>query len=115
MTLDEYSNHAVAAITPGTTILDTQGFNALTYVFSYGATSVVSLEDGDDPALADGAAVDPKWILGNTTFTASGVGLVGYVGTKRYVKFSETNPVANTSVYAFEGFLGKAPKGVYPI
>lgn len=88
------------------------GAESLTFVFSYDVTSVVVVTAGDAADLSDGVVVDPVWLTGDALsgYAAAGVGRIGYVGQWRYVKINITNPVANTSVYAFGNFLSKAPQ-----
>lgn len=90
------------------------GAESLTFLFSYDTTSVVVVTAGDAADLSDGAVVDAKWLTGDALsgYAAAGVGRIGYVGPYRYVKINITNPVANTSVYAFGNFLSKAPQTV---
>jgi hypothetical protein len=111
MNKDQASLIRVIDVVSGTTIIDTQGAQALTFMFSHGATTTIALEDGNDSALADGAAVDANWLIGATAFTGDGVSALGYVGGKRYVKLTATNPVANTSIYAMFSHLSEAPYG----
>ncbi|WP_018300119.1 hypothetical protein [Fangia hongkongensis] len=96
-------------LTLDTTIVDMQGANALTFVFNHANNSVVTVTDGDESNLSDGATVDAKWLIGDTTFTAAGVGVIGYVGKKRYIKINMTNPVANTSTYGIKSSLYEQP------
>lgn len=87
------------------------GAESLTFIFSYDATSVVTITGGDEADLSDGVTVDVQWLTGDalTGYTGAGVGRIGYVGPYRYVKINIANPVANTSVYAFGHFLSKVP------
>ena len=55
---------------------------------------------GDDDGVLSGNDV---------TYSESGTGLVSYVGKKRYVKFTVTNAVSNTSLILIKGSLSKAP------
>lgn len=84
-------------------IIDTQDFDALLFVAQLtgvtagGDTVVLSMEDGDDPALTDAAAVGPRDVsLANSTnddsgpssdtFIVDAIAKIGYVGNKRYVR-----------------------------
>ena len=95
-----------AAVTDNTPfvsqIIDTAGFDSLTIVINTGsladadATFAVTMTEGNDSALADGAAVDASQILGglaNASFDFSAdnkVFMVGYAGIKRYVQLTIT-------------------------
>jgi hypothetical protein len=111
------------AMTLDTTIYDTAisralpaatgvGAESLNFLFSYDTTSVVVVTAGDAADLSDGVAVTADWLTGSplSGYAGAGVGVIGYVGPWRYVKINITNPVANTSVYAFGNFLSKAPE-----
>lgn len=88
-------------ITPGTTIIDTQDFEALTFVLRVGNGTAVSFQDGDESDLSDAADVAATFIIGDTSFTADGNAIIGYVGKKRYVRMQAiTTPVANSTVFA---------------
>ena len=87
-------------------IVDHQGYDSAEYIIPYGAitdanvTLVTLLEEGDDAALADAAAVADADLLGtevgatplftddNKTFK------LGYKGTKRYTRLTIT-PASN--------------------
>lgn len=100
----------VAAVTNNTAfvseIVDTANFGSCEFVGIFGSvadadvTFTVLVEDGDDAALADNAAVDDAYLLGveamglqydsdNKTFK------IGYIGPKRYVRVTVT-PANNT-------------------
>ena len=89
------------------TILDTSGFGSNEYVGILGtntdanATFVVLVEDGDDSALADNAAVADAYLLGVEAMGLdfaddNKVFKIGYSGTKRYVRVTVT-PSGNNS------------------
>ncbi len=104
------------------TILDTQGFFSAEYVGILGtntdadATFTLLVEDGDDSALSDAAAVADAYLLG---VEAAGLDYaddnkvfkIGYIGPKRYV-----TPAANGAGDIFfaaawiQGHPRKAPK-----
>lgn len=74
-------------------IIDTQGFQGLTFLLNVGArtdgTYVASLTHGDDSGLSDGAAPAADDILGSISLNAAQTyGKIGYVGNKRYVRLS---------------------------
>lgn len=88
-------------------IIDTQGYDSLTFVILTGAlpdadaTFVVLVEDGDAANLSDAAAVDDKFLVGTELLAAFNFGddnetrKIGYIGPKRYVRLTIT-PAANT-------------------
>lgn len=95
-----------AAIATSTTtngvIIDTQDFNALTFVLNVGArtdgTFTPNLQHGDASDLSDAATVPADDIVGTyaggAINTAQTVKKLGYVGNKRYVRLQ----VVSTSV-----------------
>lgn len=87
------------------TILDTAGFNSAEFVGILGtntdadATFTVLVEDGDDSALSDAAAVADAHLLGVEAMGLdfaddNKVFKIGYIGPKRYVRVTVT-PAAN--------------------
>lgn len=88
-------------------IIDTAGYESVEFVTNIGTvadtdvTFTVLVEDGDDPALADAAAVSDQFLIG----TEAGASFrfdsdnqtrkIGYVGHKRYVRYTVT-PANNT-------------------
>lgn len=120
--------HVARVISPvseaGTTalvgqIIDKKGFESLTYVIATGsiadadATFTVLLEEGDNSALSDAAAVDDADLLGTEVLAAfqfdddNETRKLGYIGSKRYTRLTIT-PVANASaaVIAAVAILG---------
>ena len=89
-------------------IIDTAGYESLELVLINGtntdatATFAVLVEDGDDSAVSDAAAVDDAYLLGTEAlagFTFANDGIcrkIGYIGTKRYVRVTVT-PTSNDS------------------
>ena len=83
-------------------IIDTQGYNALTYLLNVGArtdgTYTPLVRHGDAADLSDVADVDDSDLVGTEANaainTANTVKKIGYVGNKRYVRLS----VVSTSV-----------------
>lgn len=77
-------------------IIDTQAFNALTFLLNLGARTdgsySLAITHGDDAALADSSVVDASDLVGTPAATAvavaQGVSKIGYVGNKRYVRAS---------------------------
>lgn len=87
-------------------IIDTKGFNSVTFVFQMGTLTdgdyAVLIQDGDDSGLSDAAAVADTYLLGTeagATFDAdtddNDVAKIGYIGNKRYVRLSVVS--TNTS------------------
>jgi len=89
-------------------IIDRRGFDSLTYVIATGsiadadATFTVLLEEGDNSALSDAAAVADADLIGTEVLAAfqfdddNEVRKLGYIGNKRYTRLTIT-PVANAS------------------
>jgi len=98
-----------ATIVSGVTIVDTQGYESLTFISAVIDTTAYSLEHGDDPALADAVAVPADFVLGETAYTAAGTGKVGYVGKKRFVRFTVVNPAVDETIVAVLGTPHEAP------
>ena len=89
-------------------IIDRQGFESLEYIIAIGsvadadATFAVLLEEGDNSALSDAAAVADADLLGTEVLAGfqfdddNEVRKLGYKGNKRYTRLTIT-PVANAS------------------
>jgi len=93
-------------------IIDMSLLTSLTFVLQVGtwtdanATSTVLVEEGDDSALADAAAVDDKDFLPSGTGQEAAaspifsddlaIKTIGYIGSKRYVRLTLT-PSGNDS------------------
>jgi hypothetical protein len=89
-------------------IVDTQGFASCEFVLVTGtntdadATFTVLVEDGDNSALSDNAAVSDDELLGTEVLASFNYGddnecrKIGYVGGKRYVRVTVT-PAANAA------------------
>lgn len=106
MQFDSAQNMAVSAavntatISSSTTtagnIIDTQGYNSLTFILNVGArtdgTYTISLEHGDAANLSDTAAVTGTDLVGTVAGSAVAAAQtqkkLGYVGNKRYVRAS---------------------------
>lgn len=98
-------------------IIDRQGYNSLEFLIATGiladadATFAVLVEEGDNSALSDAAAVADADLLGTESdagFTFGDDGearKIGYNGAKRYVRCTVT-PSANT---------GSAPIAIIPL
>ena len=97
-----------SATTTTGVIIDTQFFEAIEFILRVDAWSVgtasIHLEDGNDPALADAAAVDPTFELGteaNTAIAAANTtSRIGYSGKKRYVRADIVTVGGSVSLYA---------------
>ncbi len=116
-----------AAITSNTTtngvIIDTKGFDSLEFVILTGTltdgTYTPALIEGDDPALADGAAVAAGDLLGTVagaTIAATDdnkVKKLGYRGNKRFVRLTLVSTGATTGgtigAVAVQGHPRSAP------
>lgn len=112
MQFDSAQNMAVStavntgAISSSTTtagaIIDTQGYNSLTFVMNVGArtdgTYTLSIEHGDNSALSDTSTPDATDLVGTAAGTAISAAQsqkkLGYVGNKRYVRVN----IVSTSV-----------------
>ena len=75
-------------------IIDTEGFDALEFILHASlhnnGTFTVTLEDGDDPALSDAAAVSAVLVLGSAVLAADGVARVGTISKKRFIRATVT-------------------------
>ena len=110
---------ADAAIVSGTSIVDTAGAESLTFILNVAAGTTVALQEGDDSGLSDAADVPEEFIIvaddnatvsGNdVTFAAAGTGVIGVVGSKRYVQPTVGTPAADATIVAVLGDLLKAP------
>jgi len=110
-------------------IIDTQGYDSVTLAFVTGtnadadATVTVLLEEGDNSALSDNAAVADADMVSMTPGTAPETAAaftfaddaetraIGYLGSKRYIRLTLT-PSANTGNQYVGGIAileGKAP------
>lgn len=121
----------VAAVTNNTpfvsAILDTANFAGNELLIQLGAltdanaTFTVLIEDGDEAALGDHAAVDDAYLLGTEVLASFDYGddnetrKIGYIGAKRYLRATIT-PSGNDSGNIFlsatwiQGGARKAPQ-----
>lgn len=102
-------------------IIDTQGFESLTYLIQSGVLTdgayVAVLEDGDDSGLSDAAVVDSDLVIGNLPSFADTddqtVKSVGVVSKKRYQRLSITSSGTTTSGFfsavALKGHAASRP------
>ena len=109
-----------ASTTTAGAIIDTQGFESLEYLISSGAitdgTYDVTLEEGDDPALADAAPVPAANILGalpSFDDTEDNVSKrVGSIGKKRYQRLNLVSAgVTAGGLFSAAGVLGNPKSG----
>lgn len=95
-------------------IIDLQGFEACTFVFQTGTVTdgdyTVLIQEGDDSGLSDAAAVADADLVGteaDASFSAdtddNKVSSIGYIGSKRYVRFNVVS--TNTSTGATVGAI----------
>lgn len=89
-------------------IIDTSGYDSIEFIIATGsiadadATFTVLVEDGDNSALSDNAAVADDFLVGTEAEAAftfaddNEVRKIGYKGSKRYVRLTIT-PVNNAS------------------
>jgi len=89
-------------------IIDRQGYESITFCIATGsladadATFAVLVEDGDNSALSDAAAVADENLLGTEALAGFAFGdddetrKIGYIGSKRYVRLTIT-PANNAS------------------
>lgn len=110
---DLKSNILTTLVTPGTTIIDKQGYESLTFSFSIEDGVTITMTEGDDAALSDGAAVDAAFLIGKKTFvTADGsVATIGYNGDKRYVQFDYGTGPTTEVCQAIQGHAHLSPTG----
>ena len=97
--------------------LDIQGYESATVILGVVDTSSIALQESDDDStytdvgadfiiVGDGAGT----VSGNdVAYTAAGTGVIGYVGKKRYIQATVTNPATDTTVLTILGTPHKAP------
>jgi hypothetical protein len=101
-------------------IIDTQYFHSVEFILQVNARSAGTvtplIQDGNDPALTDAAAVDDTFLLGTEAAaalnTANSSSRIGYIGKKRYVRLcAVTTGTANLyfSSVAVKGHPSTAP------
>lgn len=100
----------ITRIASGSTIVDTAGAESILFLLPAAANTSIALTHGDDSGLSDTAAVGSDFVLGAVSgFGATDNAVVRYVGKKRYVMITVTNPVTNTSIMCVKGDLRYAP------
>ncbi|MFT4583547.1 MAG: hypothetical protein ACI8XZ_003308 [Gammaproteobacteria bacterium] len=112
----------IAIVSP---IIDTKGSDGLTFLIGAGtladadATFTVLVEDGDDAALSDAAAVVDLELVGTELLAGfqfdddNAARKIGYIGNKRYARCTVT-PINNAgsapvAIIPVKGFLHLAP------
>jgi hypothetical protein len=89
-------------------IIDTQGYNALTFVQLVGSrtdgTYTLTVEHGDNSALSDATTPDATDLVGTAAGTAISAAntakKIGYVGNKRYVRVNIVSTTVTTGAVA---------------
>lgn len=101
------------ALTVGTTIVDRQGYESLTFSVNADDGTVVAVTHGDDSGLSDSAVVGSDFIIGKLTFaTADGSPVtLGYNGNKRYVLITYSTPPDSPGGQAILGHPHLSPTG----
>ncbi len=106
-------------------IIDTANYNGVELVISYGSISdanvtfTVLVEDGDNSALSDNAAVSDANLLGTEALATplfsndNVVTKIGYIGPKRYLRVTVT-PSGNTGDIYISGIAALAGARVKP-
>jgi len=100
---------ANGAVVSATTIIDTQGYQSLTFIASVVNGTTFALKHGEDSGLSDEETVPAAFIVGDVAYTAGGTGKVGYVGKKRYVEITVGTPATDVTITAIQGYPLKAP------
>lgn len=83
---------SAAAAPVNSVILDTAGYESLEFIISVGTVTTggaITIEHGDDSALADAEAVSEEETLGSVTLVdaeSERSFKMGYIGKKRYVR-----------------------------
>ena len=106
---DNVTYYKPSNVVSATTIIDTNEFESLTFILNVIDTTSLELTHGDDSGLSDGTTVGSDFLIGETAYTATGVGKLGYVGKKRYVQITVTNPATDTTIFAIQDSPLKAP------
>ncbi len=102
-------------------IIDTVGFHGLEFVLKSGTVTdgayTVTLTEGDDAALSDGATVAAADLLGSIAFADTdddAAKRVGYIGKKRYVRMNVVS-TGTTSGGVFSGVAVKFSPNSAPV
>ncbi|MGD8501541.1 MAG: hypothetical protein PVJ86_12885 [Phycisphaerales bacterium] len=107
---------AVYTATEVGAIIDTQGYESLTFFIGSGTlttgTWTAKIEDGDDAALSDAADVDSVFLLGtiadDATFAATDDDTskkIGVVSKKRYVRLTLTGAATPNGLIGAQALL----------
>jgi hypothetical protein len=94
-------------------IIDTLGFESITFLLQGTITAgniTPLIEDGDDAALGDAAAVSDDFLIGTEAaaklITTTTETAIGYVGKKRYVRLSAVSANSCNIVFACQALKG---------
>ncbi|WP_201736452.1 hypothetical protein [Rhizobium sp. P007] len=107
-------------VTTNGIIIDTQGFNALTFLLNVGArtdgTFAGSIQHGDTADLSDAATPAADDLIaptgGNSINAAQTIKKFGYVGNKRYVRLNVTSTgVTSGATVGATALLGRPTVG----
>lgn len=97
-------------------IIDCAEFNSLTFVVNIGSvtdTTTLTLLEGDESDMSDGAAVSADDIIGELTTIetadAASTKWFGYIGKKRYVRLSIVSATATLGAVAIKGHALSVP------
>lgn len=111
----------------GTNIIDMRGFGACSFVIQLATVTTAdasnyftfTLQAGDDSSLSDGATVTAatgllgsNLVINDSTTQSNMVGLMGYVGGKRYVRLVATE--TGTASAAFSAIAVQSLAAVQP-
>lgn len=112
----------------GTNIIDMQGFGAITFVIQLATVTTAdadnyftfTIQAGDASDLSDGATVTAatgligsNLVVNDTTGLSNKVGMMGYVGGKRYVRLVATE--TGTASAAFSAVAVQSMPHVQPV
>lgn len=102
-------------------IVDVAGFHGIEFILKSGTVTdgayTVTLTEGDDAALSDGATVAAADLLGSIAFAAADDNVakrVGYIGKKRYVRMNVVS-TSTTSGGVFDGVAVKFSPNHAPV
>ena len=103
MNKDQVSEITVQLAVSATTVIDTQGYQSLTFALPVKDTTALSLKDAEVSDMSDEAVIAAAFRIGKIAYTAAGVGKLGYVGKKRYVEITVTDPATDVTIMAILG------------
>ena len=112
----------------GTNIIDMRGFGTCTFIVQLATVTTadssnyftLTLEAGDDSSLTDGAAVTASTgllgsnlVINDSTTQSNMIGMMGYVGGKRYVRLVATE--TGTASAAFSAVAVQSLAAIQPV